>query len=43
MFIETIVKKLITLHKREVMLEKNESRVFDANELSFEEMVTLLA
>ena len=42
MFIRVIVKA-ITMLKRSEMLSKNESRVFDATELSFEEMRILLA
>lgn len=43
MFINVIITKLITMHKRNEMLKKNESRVFDAENLTFEEMVTLFA
>lgn len=38
-----LLKVVLDYHKREKLMESNPSRVFDANDLSFDEMVILMA
>lgn len=41
--INKIIDKFVKISRKHNLLNANESRIFNANELSFEDMVALLA